>query len=429
MLGGIKQLLIEWTQCIRDLCQPFTSTVDFTAALDNMRLKKTNIPEMDEVMAKVWDSLVFQNQYATIPGVNLWLLPAPYFRSGRINLALQLCGTTDRVSTATENRMRTYLQYITPEYFEDQFDSDILLVNSKYPDLNFIPTSGDDLKSKIKPETQKMIELAEKRISLRYPKQNIVGGMFGCLSMDRTVSIYDRLVTMMQQRVGCYTLTNTNGKISSCKIRSRTCDPNENNSCLCSQGKSDGTSNPFVFMRYLVRYSNNGDAVALALLADLNTKLTTKLVDETTIETLISEYDQLKIVWDFQQSTYGKFSIEPYNPCEMADYVTGTAACESAFPIYNKNAANNLLDTEKRICEMGVKPIAATLLDLEYGVGIDFLDINPNVPIDPDTISPEPNDNASMAWWVVIVIVVVIIVIAIIAVFLIQMQKNKNHKY
>ena len=63
MLGGIKQLLIEWTQCIRDLCQPFTSTVDFTAALDNMRLKKTNIPEMDEVMAKVWDSLVFQNQY------------------------------------------------------------------------------------------------------------------------------------------------------------------------------------------------------------------------------------------------------------------------------------------------------------------------------------------------------------------------------
>jgi hypothetical protein len=393
----------HWTQTIRNLCHPFANETDFNAALDAFRNAKTGIQSYDSIDLPI----VYDQHVAKINGI-LFLDPAAYLRSGRINLALVTANVSQSIPTADEKQFQSKLIYITPEAFEDQFDHDVIVAHTKYPALNVHFATIDAMRAAV---SETFLLSIDNQIRKKNPKDVNVRGMFACLNMDTTEDVYTRYFTSMQQRQGCYYLFNMNGAIGSCKIQARTCDVNTRK-CACQSDTLLGTSNPFVFMRYLVR-KNVTD-----LKAQLNEKLTLKLTNEASINAIMADYDQLYIVYKFQVDN----NNDAFSPCEMADKTTSMCACEPSLPFFNANSANNILSSRYRTAAMGnTQGFVDTLLDLSYGLRIDLLNIGINIPLfeEESVIIPTTNNNNNKnTIFLIIIIVFIVLMVSFILMFM-----------
>lgn len=430
-------LVRQWTQAIRNLVAPFASEADFNAALATLGAIQINIPEIDAIFKRMTTitgdptiDLLFYNttNFLVTPvlaPLGSFAYAAAAFRAGRVNVGIYALGTaTITVPDSAEKSLKSYIEYVTPEYFTDQFDQDILLANAKYPDLMITPATGDDLNSQLSLATRRMINSGLRQIQRKYPNKLTVNGMYSCLSMDPAINAYDRLVTAMQQVNGCYLMHNDSGNITSCKITNRSCAPGSTG-CGCTSSQTYGSSSPYAFMEYLLYGQTNNDPVAIQLLTDLNTALTIKLTNETSLNTILATYDQALIVYEYQLQVYAN-NPELWSPCTVIPNSTGILACNPYGPYYNKNTANNILPTEYHTSAMAGYNIVKLLLDLSYGTEIDIMGIKPNIPIDPDVVDPPAKKHWFWPWLCILFTVIIIGLIVWGVVALVSSSKKKS---
>ena len=436
-------LIREWTQAIRNLVHPFAVVDDFNAAVAALGAITINIPEIDAVFKRMTTitgdptvDLLFYNttNFLTTPVLapfGSFAYAAASFRSGRINEGIYRLGSaTITVPTSAEVLLKKYIEYVTPEYFTDQFDIDILVANKKYPDLMIIPATGADLDSGLSLSTRRMINSGLRQMQRKFPNKSTINGMYSCLSMDTSINAYDRLVQAMQQVNGCYLMHNDNGSISSCKIVNRSCSPGSID-CGCTSAQSTyGSSSPYAFMEYLLYGLTNNDPVAIQLLNDLNSLTAIKLTDETSLNAILADYAQALIVYEYQTTVYAN-TPELWSPCGVIPASTGgIVACNPYGAFYNKNTANNLLPTNYHTSAIAGYNMVKLLLDLSYGTQIDIMRIKPNIPIDPDVIEPPPPDpKPKSVWWPCLCVLFTVLILGVIVwgiIALVQSSKKKD---
>ena len=444
-----KHFLREWTLAIRELGHPFVTEEEFKVAVSKLGAIKTGIPELDTVFTTLttitgdrkvdllyWDEKTLLATPISKPTA-IWKSVAYYLRGGEINTGLRDLGTSLSISLEAETLVKSYLEYITPEYFNNRYNYDYRIAAYKYPDLGIKPQTGAEFKSKLRLSTIRMIESSVKQLEKKYPKQTVVNGMYSCLSMDSRIDIYDRLVDCMKQTNGCYLIHNSNGNIKSCKIAGRTCNPDVNKSCLCTSEKTlSGTSNPYAFMQYLLWGKKNSDADATQLLTELNKILATKLTDQTSLTDIMSKNTECAKVYKFQIQTYGK-NTEPWTPCTVIPDAEGVLACDHSSPYYMINSANNALPTEYNTYKYQNVDMLDVFIDMSYGTQLDLMRIKPDIPIVPDKRTdpkPDPNPNPNptptrQVWlWVMLIGVIVAAVIVIAFVVILSLNKSSKHE-
>ena len=437
-------MLREWTQAIRDLSHPFLTEADFKVAVAKLGAIKTNIPDIDALFEKLTtisgdkttDLIYWDDKTLLTTPVNkktmVWQYLIRYLRGGEINKGFKALGTSFTVSADSEQLLQSFLEFITPEFYNSRYDFDYAIASKKYPDLMIKPSTGTECKSKLKLPTIRMIESAMRQLKAKYPNNLIINGMYSCFSMDPHVDLYDRLVDSMIQTNGCYLLHNSNGQITSCKIGGRTCNSTVNKSCLCkTENGLCGTSNPYSFMQYLLYGKTNNDTDAIKLLVELNDILTVKLTDQTSLAAIMENYKECAKVYHFQLKTY-KDKVETWNPCTVVPDANDVIACDNTLPYYVANSANNALPTEYNTFKYQHIDLLSVFIDLTYGTQIDIMGIRPIMPINRDETETKPEPKNKIWIWVVIIGVFIIVIIAIILVlmkYLKHASKNISSGY
>ena len=404
--------LKQWTQAIREMGYPFASIDEATVALLKVRSIKTYIADLDNLMTLITNQeeniLSFNFNQWQCAG-NTWAYFVNiYLRSGDLKMGCQFLGIITNISPFSERTLKVYLQNVTPEYYTQNLQYRIAIAKNMYPELIQTPQDGATLSKDLGNETKKIIETGLKKVFEKYPKKSLISGIYSCINSDSSINIYDRIVESMQQRSGCYLLHNDYGRLTSCKLKNRTCKDPFTRGCRCSdiQLANAGPSNITAFMKYLI--NNKDDPKVAELLIKLNTNLTIKLVDEQSLTQILQNVSDATAVYNFQINEYNSTNPEPFSPCTELNSTNTYIACDPGERSTSRNTAINNLDTNYAIQYLEqTSTILDTLVDLSFGTGIDFLYLDVVSPICPE--NSYKRKYSKLTWFFVILIILLIL--------------------
>lgn len=438
----------QWCEKYRTLANYIPNEETFMQYFKEWKDSKLNLPTIDAFVNNLnltWEPDLGYVIIDINGSIKFLRELSPFFLSGRLIFMLtklQLL-PSNIISIKEESKLASILKQITVEYHISKLIFDIFPVAVlNFPYLAFRPKDLPTFKRLLTPITKSIVETAIATLEKKYPGQATVNGIFSRISLDSTIDPIDRVYESYIQSTGCYRLINRFGKVSSCRLRNRTCETSVKNINNCDPNEPDGCSNMYEFLIYVVLSDDPAAKITLELLnASLTSKNLPPVLDLGDVANILGFAidDRYTTIYDFQADFYKNYP-EPWDCCDRLN--VGTYACDPTLPARYPDAAMELLPINMAIHPLNqFEYIIYTLVDISYGTGVDFINIltlfdKPCLEKEDscdnggggggDNLVDKLEEEKKTNYWLIIALIVAIIIV--IAFIILSLVQSSNYK-
>lgn len=264
--------------------------VPYSEAVTTLKQTKTSVNAFDNV----WENIKFKEVKGelTANGVRLRELE-PDLRSGNLRSFAKKINIPDIFTEADEIAFRKINNNV-PEIHLDRLKKKVRDASIVHQDLDILVSSVDDLRRKMQPQTKVKLDSFLNKLKAKAGTGLVVTGTLTAIVFG--ADIYKSLLNAAHNRNGCHLVQTINGKTTSCKILSKSCNSDDTFKVpQCSTAMLDISNshllNPLIYLLHVLRYE---PAELQQLISetgrDINDKTVQQLLDNPVTYEIVSKH-------------------------------------------------------------------------------------------------------------------------------------------